>query len=192
MASVNWPEDRLPVTINFMAQADKCSNHLFKPRFINGSRKLEGNVTLSYNYIFLLQQPGNFLNHIVAHEFAHVLTKATLFSRRITKFKEHGAEWQGNLNKLSHKALPHASPLKQFGFDSRAISLYQSGTPARCRCPGDDGVKVFSQLKMRSKNKPVCKVCSAHYSPVDRDQLSNDVLIEYEYICDAQTNRNVS
>jgi predicted SprT family Zn-dependent metalloprotease len=182
LVRAKWPFKRIPVKISFEIRAGTPSDNEVKLKFEEAG-EVTGMVKLSYNSLYLIQFPSEFLNDVVPHEVAHILDQANAFKQGREIQSPHGDSWKTWLATIDHRATPKASGPGDI-FDDRAIRLQNGGIPARCACAGSAGFHVISSRsvhKLRS-GRDFCSICARVKEAVPHSETPADVQFTLDYL----------
>lgn len=182
---MDWPEDRISIMIRFTLSATTASSRKVIPRELKP--QIKADAWLYFNYLYLQQQPKEYLTDIVPHEVAHLIVDCMGFQQNLKqKHTEHGEVWKSELAKLSSLATPSAKGPGEI-FDVRPINLFQGGQPVTCFCDGSDKYSVVSSKSRSNLTDMTCKKCKGAYSIIERDELPVEIIKQYEYIVNEQS-----
>lgn len=185
LEKMSWPFDRMPVRIQFGVRT-VSSQSMLNASLVDG--RLHGKASLFFNYLYLLQQEGPFLENVVPHEVAHILASAEA-QRKGVEIKEHGPEWQRWLMSLSINATPKSTGPGAI-FDDRAIRLFKGGIPVHCQCEGDARFNVLPSTAEAKLGALSCDLCESLFVRTGRDEAPASILNQYEYIANEQSCRH--
>lgn len=182
LAAAKYPTDRIEVEVDFTPVITTWSRHKLELEMLGATPS--GRVTISYNSLFLMQDPVSFFEQVVAHEVAHVLS-ATVAFRNGVSISEHGVEWSEWLEKISDTAEP-AATIPDTEFDYRAILLKKGGVLAVCECENDEhfpahrnsGDKV-AQLRGGEID---CPQCGTAFRIAGHDELPDSIVADLQFI----------
>lgn len=187
LSSQNWPFERMPCRVAFDLKAGSPCRSKNTVSARNGHGQPVGRVEMWFNLSYLHQNPGLFLNDLVAHECAHVLAMAEAAKKNL-KISEHGEEWKGWLARLSAVAMP-----KGYGwrgaFDDNVCLFAAGGVPYTCGCNGDDR---YHFIPLR--NGPPAGTCgSCHHTLkiLPRDQVPLGIVRQTDALLSRVTDKNL-
>lgn len=179
-----FPLTRIRLSVEFSAILSDFASHKLNVELRNG--RPHGNVSVTYNTLFLMQDPVTFFREVVPHQIAHVLNDVSAL-RTDQKVLEHGLEWQEWLAVIAETATP-STTYPDAGFDDRAIKLHKGGVLCRCACQGDIAFNVvpntgpqLSRLKQGSRK---CKRCDDVFLICDLSETPPAIKQSLEFIRD--------
>jgi predicted SprT family Zn-dependent metalloprotease len=117
--------------------------------------------TLWFNPIFLTALPDYYIEHVIPHEFAHVIQ----FRQYGKLIDDHGAEWRGALELIQAPDVEVYHNIDPSIFDEYA----SNGTPHvySCGCPGHVKYITFGNRRHRlitmGEMDAICPVCNEQF-----------------------------
>lgn len=177
-----WPFHRLHVDVKFVARSRMASESRTSQISRNGGEQ-RGTVEVLFNYLFIVQRPGPFLSHVVAHEAAHVMDKVASMRAGRKVSSGHSDQWRAFFARACSEPPREHSEILAW-FDDRAIRLLNGWHGGLCSCEESRRFRMLNKEHTEKARigKLDCEGCHKPIKLVDEDQWPGRVKRDAIYL----------